>query len=95
MLLAVCFSVVLFEKKGKERRRRQVHGAKDFVSGIYDDLGYHFDLLGMLFCVVSLVLGAICFKVETFSKTLGKSRDEGTPGTAAPHTQDVPPKMSV
>ena len=58
-------------------------------------LGYYFDLLSMLCCVVFLILGAISFKVETFSKTLGKSRDEGTPGTAAPHTQDVPPERSV
>ena len=38
-------------------------GAKDLISGIYGkyDLGYHFDLLNMLFCVVCLVLGAICF----------------------------------
>ena len=72
-------------------------GAKDFISGLYNkyDSGYHFDLLGMLVCVVCLVFGAICFKVETFSKTLDKSRDDGTSGTAAPQTQDVPPKMSV
>ena len=72
-------------------------GAKDFISGIYNkyDLGYHFDLLGMLFCVVCLVLGAICFKVDTFSKRLGNSKDDMSSGTAAPQTQDVPPEMSV
>ena len=44
--------------------------APGFISGIYNkyDLGYHFVLLG-IFCAVCLVLGAICFKIETFSKT--------------------------
>ena len=51
--------------------------------------------LGLRCCVVCLILGAIFFKVETFSKTLGKSRDDRSSGTAAPQTQDVPPEMSV
>ena len=84
----------IFSAGGK---RHTDSDAKDFISGIYGkyDLEYHFDLLGMHFCVVCLVLGAICFKIETFSKTLGKSRDDGTSGTAAPQTQDVPPERSV
>ena len=52
-------------------------GAKDFISGIYGryNLEYHFNLLG-IFLRVCLVLCAICFKIETFNKTLGKSREK-------------------
>ena len=49
----------------------------------------------MLFCVVCLVLGTICFKVDTFSKRLGNSKDDRSSGTAGPQTQDVPLEMSI
>ena len=75
----------VLESLSHHRCRRQV-----FISGIHNkyDLEYHFVLLG-IFCAVCLVLGAICFKVDTFSKD-GISRDDRLSGTAAHRRRTSP-----